>query len=118
RDAAVRKHFGPNNKISIPHFQREPTMSDSIPKHMAAMLLMGHGDIDQLVYHDDVPVPDPGPDEVLVRITATAKNNTDRKAREGLYPTKDKSDKTSFAIGGKATLTFPRIQGADIVGRV
>lgn len=93
-------------------------MSDSIPKHMAAMLLMGHGDIDQLVYHDDVPVPDPGPDEVLVRITATAKNNTDRKAREGLYPTKDKSDKTSFAIGGKATLTFPRIQGADIVGRV
>src|SRR5690625_2907141 len=90
----------------------------AVPDTMHAMLLVGHGEIDQLVYRNDVATPRPGPGEVLVRITATAKNNTDRKAREGLYPTKDKSDKTSFAIGGKATLTFPRIQGADIVGRV
>ena len=55
---------------------------------------------------------------MLVRVTATAKNNTDRKAREGLYPTKDKGDVTSFAMGGEATLVFPRIQGADIAGRV
>src|SRR5699024_322835 len=65
-----------------------------------------------------VPVPQPRPGEVLVRVTATAKNNTDRKAREGLYPTRDKGDVTSFAIGGSPTLTFPRIQGADVVGRV
>ncbi|WP_133635041.1 alcohol dehydrogenase catalytic domain-containing protein [Halomonas ventosae] len=84
---------------------------------MAAMLLTEHGDVDRLVYHDDVPTPQPGPGEVLVRVTATAKNNTDRKAREGLYPVK-KGEVTSFAMGGEPTLTFPRIQGADIAGRV
>lgn len=90
----------------------------AVPDTMHAMLLVGHGEIDQLVYHNDVVTPRPGPGEVLVRVTATAKNNTDRKAREGLYPTKDKGDVTSFAMGGEATLVFPRIQGADIAGRV
>ncbi|RDB43683.1 alcohol dehydrogenase [Halomonas sp. DQ26W] len=85
---------------------------------MAAMLLTGHGGLDKLVYRDDVATPRPGPGEVLVRVTATAKNNTDRKAREGLYPTKEKGEVTSFAMGGSATLTFPRIQGADVAGRV
>ncbi|SEL46178.1 NADPH:quinone reductase [Halomonas daqiaonensis] len=91
--------------------------SQSLPDTMAAMLLTGHGDVDMLVYHDDVPTPQPGPGEVLVKVTATAKNNTDRKAREGLYPVK-KGEVTSFAMGGEPTLTFPRIQGADIAGRV
>nr|WP_300315494.1 zinc-binding dehydrogenase [Halomonas sp.] len=89
----------------------------TVPATMSAMLLNGHGDVDKLVYRDDVPTPQPGPGEVLVRVTATAKNNTDRKAREGLYPVK-KGEVTSFAMGGEPTLTFPRIQGADIAGRV
>lgn len=93
-------------------------MPESTPAEMAAMQLVGHGDVDQLVYSEQVDVPTPAPGEVLVRVTATAKNNTDRKAREGLYPTQDNSDVTSFAIGGSPTLTFPRIQGADVVGRV
>ena len=88
-----------------------------LPATMSAMLLTGHGDVDRLVYRDDVAVPLPGPGDVLVRVTATAKNNTDRKAREGLYPVK-KGQVTSFAMGGEPTLTFPRIQGADIAGRV
>ncbi len=87
-----------------------------IPNTMKAMVLTGHGDIDKLEYQD-VPTPQPGPGQVLVQVTATAKNNTDRKAREGLYPTK-KGEMTSFKMGGKPTLTFPRIQGADIAGRV
>ncbi|RFA34113.1 alcohol dehydrogenase [Alkalilimnicola ehrlichii] len=85
---------------------------------MSAMLLTGHGGIDKLVYRDDVPTPKPARGEVLVQVTATAKNNTDRKAREGLYPTKDKGEMTSFQIGGSPTLTFPRIQGADVAGRI
>ncbi len=92
--------------------------TEQIPETMAAMQLVGHGDVDQLRYRTDVPTPEPGAGEVLLRITATAKNNTDRKAREGLYPTKDRGDVTSFAMGGSPTLTFPRIQGADVVGRV
>lgn len=91
---------------------------ETLPDTMAAMLLVGHGDIDKLVYRQDFPVPKPAKGEVLVQVTATAKNNTDRKAREGLYPTKDKGDTTSFQIGGLPTLTFPRIQGADVAGRV
>ncbi len=94
------------------------SVADTVPGTMAAMLLTGHGDVDKLVYHQDVPTPEAGPGEVLVRVTATAKNNTDRKAREGLYPTRDKGEVTSFAMGGSPTLTFPRIQGADVVGRV
>jgi NADPH:quinone reductase-like Zn-dependent oxidoreductase len=85
---------------------------------MAAMLLTGHGGIEKLEYRQDVATPEPQAGEVLVQVTATAKNNTDRKAREGLYPTKDKGDVTSFAMGGEPTLTFPRIQGADVAGRV
>ncbi|QPL48048.1 zinc-binding dehydrogenase [Halomonas sp. A40-4] len=85
---------------------------------MAAMLLTGHGGIEKLEYRQDVATPKPQAGQVLVQVTATAKNNTDRKAREGLYPTKDKGDVTSFAMGGEPTLTFPRIQGADVAGRV
>ncbi len=94
------------------------TSENQTPATMAAVQLVGHGGVDQLQYSTEVPVPKPGQGEVLVQVTATAKNNTDRKAREGLYPTKDKGDVTSFQMGGEATLTFPRIQGADIVGRV
>ena len=89
-----------------------------VPKMMSAMLLTGHGDVDKLQYRQDVATPKPGVGQVLVQVTATAKNNTDRKAREGLYPTKGKEEVTSFAMGGSPTLTFPRIQGADIAGRV
>ncbi|MFL1455953.1 zinc-binding dehydrogenase [Marinobacter sp. GN3S48] len=87
-----------------------------IPNTMKAMVLTGHGDIDKLEYQD-VTTPKPGAGQVLVQVTATAKNNTDRKAREGLYPTK-KGEMTSFQMGGEPTLLFPRIQGADIAGRV
>ncbi|MGM0825047.1 MAG: alcohol dehydrogenase catalytic domain-containing protein [Pseudomonadota bacterium] len=93
-------------------------MNATPPDTMAAMLLTGHGGIEKLEYRKDVATPKPWAGEVLVQVTATAKNNTDRKAREGLYPTKDKGDVTSFAMGGEATLTFPRIQGADVAGRI
>ena len=89
-----------------------------IPQTMAAVQLRGHGGIDQLVYREDVAVPQPQAGEVLVKVTATAKNNTDRKVREGLYPTERDDDIASFQISGTPTLSFPRIQGADVVGRI
>ncbi|MES3677545.1 zinc-binding dehydrogenase [Halomonas elongata] len=94
------------------------SLPETVPTTMSAMLLTGHGDVDKLVYRQDVATPRPAAGEVLVKVTATAKNNTDRKAREGLYPTKDKGEVASFAMGGSPTLTFPRIQGADVVGQV
>lgn len=89
-----------------------------IPDTMAAMLLTGHGPVERLVYHQHVRTPKPARGEVLVKVTATAKNNTDRKAREGLYPVEGQDDMTSFQTGGEATLIFPRIQGADVAGRI
>ncbi|WP_170167097.1 zinc-binding dehydrogenase [Paracoccus methylarcula] len=88
-----------------------------IPRYMQAMVLTRHGGIDALEWRTDMPVPEPGPGEVLLRITATAKNNTDRKVREGLYATQDTGVATSFRMAGE-TLRFPRIQGADVVGHV
>ena len=67
-----------------------------IPASMKAMVLTGHGGIDKLCYQN-AATPRPGRGEVLVQVTATAKNNTDRKAREGLYPTK-KGEMTSFTV--------------------
>jgi NADPH:quinone reductase-like Zn-dependent oxidoreductase len=50
---------------------------------MAGVLLTGHGGLERLEYMTDLPVPTPANDDVLVRVTATAKYNTDRKVREG-----------------------------------
>jgi len=89
-----------------------------IPERMAAVQLIGHGGIEKLKYREDIPVPSPGKNELLIKVTATAKNNTDRKVREGLYPTEDNRDVTSFSMSKDSGLSFPRIQGADVVGRV
>src|SRR6266404_4863394 len=43
-------------------------MSRGLPTVMAAVLLEGHGGFDRLRYRTDVPVPRPGPDEVLIRV--------------------------------------------------
>jgi len=85
---------------------------------MKGVQLTGHGGLDCLQYREDIPVPYPGPGDVLVKVTATAKNNTDRKVREGLYGTNDAEATTSFQMAASSGLTFPRIQGADVVGRV
>ena len=53
----------------------------AIPDHMRAVVLMGHGGLDQLVYHDDWPTPQPKPDEVLVKVGACGLNNTDINTR-------------------------------------
>jgi NADPH:quinone reductase-like Zn-dependent oxidoreductase len=76
---------------------------------MDAVLLLGHGGPEMLEYRHDVPVPDPGPGDVLVAVRAAGVNNTDINTRVGWY------------AGGSwagAALTFPRIQGADVCGEI
>ena len=89
-----------------------------IPDSMCAMLLTGHGGPDKLVYSEGVAVPNPGPNEVLLRATACGVNNTDIWVREGAYGTSEDPDAVSSFRDGEPTLRFPRIQGADIVGRI
>ena len=52
-----------------------------IPTSMRAVLLVGHGGYDKLEYVTDAPVPQPAADEVLVRVGASAINNTDINTR-------------------------------------
>ncbi|MEM9631146.1 MAG: alcohol dehydrogenase family protein [Pseudomonadota bacterium] len=99
----------------------------TIPETMKAIVLEGHGGLENLVWHEDWPTPRPGPGEVLIRIGACGLNNTDVNTRSGWY-SKTVSDATTGDAyqdvgdddptwGGKP-ITFPRIQGADAVGMV
>jgi len=89
------------------------------PETMKAVQLTGHGGLDKLVYREDVPVPRPAAGEVLIEVSACGMNNTDVWVREGAYGTDEDADATaSWRRAAENTLTFPRIQGADTVGRI
>lgn len=83
---------------------------------MRAVLLTGFGGPEKLEYREDVPTPQAGPGEVRIRVAATAINNTDIWTREGAYGTP--GDPASTAGWRREPLAFPRIQGADVVGRI
>ena len=99
----------------------------SLPDKMRAMVTMGHGDLEQLVLHEDWPRPDPAPGEVLIRVGACGLNNTDVNTRTGWY-SKAVSEATTGAAHdmvhdddpawGGAPISFPRIQGADVCGEI
>jgi NADPH:quinone reductase-like Zn-dependent oxidoreductase len=93
-------------------------VSATIPKKMGAVLLTGHGDLDKLVYRDDVPVPVPAEGEVLVEVAACGMNNTDVWVRQGAYGTETDPGAVSTWRRQGSTLEFPRIQGTDTVGRI
>lgn len=97
---------------------------------MHAVLLTGHGGYEALDYRTDVPVPQPGPGEVLIRVAAAGINNTDINTRTAWY---SKAVTEGSNVGGAAgfqsaeekdgswsgtPLSFPRIQGADACGRI
>jgi NADPH:quinone reductase-like Zn-dependent oxidoreductase len=83
---------------------------------MRAVVLLGHGGFDQLSVRDDVPVPTPGADEVLVNVRASAVNNTDINTRLGWYA-KDAATEPDLGWSGEP-FHFPRIQGADACGSI
>jgi len=99
----------------------------TLPKTMKAMVTMGHGDLDQMVFHTDWPRPDPSPGEVLIRVGACGLNNTDVNTRSGWYSKTVTEATTGGAfeqVGeddptwGAAPISFPRIQGADVCGEI
>lgn len=98
-----------------------------IPKTMKAMVLMGHGGLDQYHWHEDWPVPEVAAGEVLIRVGACGMNNTDVNTRSGWYSKAVDEATTGGAFAevneddptwGGAPLTFPRIQGADVCGTI
>ena len=99
----------------------------TLPKTMKAMVTMGHGDLDQMVLHEDWPRPEPGPGDVLIRVGACGLNNTDVNTRSGWY-SKAVTDATTGGafdeVGeddpawGGTPIEFPRIQGADVCGEI
>ncbi|MEV1011312.1 zinc-binding dehydrogenase [Streptomyces sp. NPDC049881] len=85
-----------------------------VPETMRAVRITRHGG-PEVLEAAEVPVPVPGAGEVLVRVGAVALNNTDLWTREGAYGRPDDPDALS---GWRGPLDFPRIQGADVAGRV
>jgi alcohol dehydrogenase len=84
----------------------------TLPALMSGVQLVAHGGPETLVWRDDIPVPRPGPGEVLVCVLAAGVNMTDVNTRRGWYGGEGRAAGWAGAIG------FPRIQGADLCGRV
>ena len=89
---------------------------------MSGVRLTRHGGPEALVWSDTIPLPEPGPGEVRVRVLASSVNATDLNTRLGWYapdvaqaPTEGQA---SEAGGWAGALHFPRIQGGDLCGRV
>ena len=70
---------------------------------MKAVYIEEQGDIDKMIY-GDLPEPEPGPGEVLVRLHAAALNHLDIFARSGA---------NRIRVG-----PFPHILGSDMAGEV
>ena len=97
---------------------------------MRGIQLIGHGGFDKLILNKDIQNPIPKDDEVLIKVSAAGVNNTDINTRIGWY---SKSVTTNTNDGGEKgfentndkdatwsgnALKFPRIQGADICGKI
>jgi alcohol dehydrogenase len=100
-----------------------------MPNLMKAIVTTGNGGYDKLVY-TDVPVPEIGPGDVLLRVLAAGINNTEINTRLGWYSSsvtdstsavvgQEEKSHTEKADGGWNQATpFPFIQGTDCCGLV
>jgi len=87
-----------------------------LPETMRSVWLTGHGGMDKLDIRQDIPVPVPGPRDVLVCVAAAGVNNTDINTRTAWYSKKDGSSEDASWTG--QPIQFPRIQGADVCGHI
>lgn len=102
----------------------------NVPRIMSGVVLTGHGGFDKLDFRTDLPVPQPGKDEVLIHVAAAAINNTDINTRIGWYSKGVRSGTSDGGASGFETtqdddaswtgeaLRFPRVQGADCCGYI
>ncbi len=83
---------------------------------MRGVWLTWHGDFDKLEIRNDIPRPQPGSGEVLIRVSAAGVNNTDITTRIGWYSKHDAEAEDASWAG--EPLHFLRIQGADVCGLI
>lgn len=107
----------------MPHAATDRT-APAIDSSMMAVVTTGTGGHDRLEIRQ-VPVPTPGPGEVLLEVLAAGVNNTDINTRLGWYSgsVTGGTDATSVDPGREhggwtGATPFPLIQGADCCGRV
>ncbi|MEL0587440.1 MAG: alcohol dehydrogenase catalytic domain-containing protein [Candidatus Thiodiazotropha sp. (ex. Lucinoma kazani)] len=87
-----------------------------LPDKMCGVYLTGHGGPEVLEYREDIAVPKPGANDVLVKVFAAGVNNTDINTRMVWYSKNNSSDEDA-SWSGKA-LKLPLIQGADVCGTI
>ncbi len=88
----------------------------TLPGNMHGVVLTGHGGPEMLAWRDDLAVPVPGRSDVVIRVAAAGVNNTDINTRIGWYSKSDGAAEDATWSG--KPLTFPRVQGADVCGRI
>lgn len=86
------------------------------PNKMQGIVLTGHGGPEMLEWRDDLAVPVPGKGDVLIRVGAAGVNNTDINTRTAWY-SKGVGEAEDATWSGKP-LSFPRVQGADVCGKI
>ncbi|WP_026339112.1 alcohol dehydrogenase family protein [Psychromonas ossibalaenae] len=103
---------------------------NKLPKKMSGVLLNGHGGLEKLEYRTDLPLPIPEKGEVLIKVGASAVNNTDINTRIGWYSKAVIEQTNAGASDGFETINdndaswsgipikFPLIQGADCCGEI
>lgn len=96
---------------------------------MMAVVTTGNGGYEMLEYCA-VPIPVPGPNEILLRVLAAGVNNTEINTRLGWYSSSVTTDTTATAEsqeadaqqkadgGWNGATPFPLIQGTDCCGTV
>ncbi|WP_235871446.1 alcohol dehydrogenase family protein [Shimia sediminis] len=106
-------------------FNKDPNRFAITPgsRTMKAVVTLGNGGVDMLSYRD-VPIPTPGPGQVLLKVAAAGVNNTEINTRLGWYSssvtgaTEDTQDVEASDGGWNEETPFPFIQGTDCCGHV
>ena len=97
-----------------------------IPKTMSAVLTTGHGGYEVLEYRNDIEVPIPNSDQVLIKVLGAGINNTDINTRTAWYSKSVKGETNANHSQGEdgdgswsgEPFEFPIIQGADCYGEI
>jgi NADPH:quinone reductase-like Zn-dependent oxidoreductase len=93
---------------------------------MSAVLTTGHGGYEVLEYRNDIEVPIPNSDQVLIKVLGAGINNTDINTRTAWYSKSVKGETNASNSQGEdgdgswsgEPLEFPIIQGADCYGEI